>query len=195
VRAQSRDISRECCTFNGFVTVCPFERLTGAGTSDRLHTTVSGVFTPVAIRMGRFVRLFRTLARSYSGPFARGTFRIFVPGMFVHVELRHDGSDACRARTIGRLPSNPGNKGVRHDPRHDQTLVVRAHGLNPGTVDVYVVCKHFTTPEFVVKDLNSTVWLVRTGPVRKVLCTKGLSTNGPRMKTVYIAILGFFISP
>ena len=67
---------------------------------------------------------FRTTFRTFGpirtrGPFARGTFRIFVPGMFCAyqiVGLRREGSDASRARTIRILPSNPGSQGARHDP-------------------------------------------------------------------------------
>jgi len=78
------------------------------------------------------------------------------------------------------------------EPSEDshQTLVIRAHGMIPRTVDVYIVCKHFTTAEFLVNDQNSAARLVRTGPVRKipstkgptrmVPCTKGLCTNGSR---------------
>jgi len=55
--------------------------------------------------------------------------------------------DTVKARTLP-VPKPSGDS--------DQTLVIRAHGMIPRTVDVYIVCKHFTTALLLVNDLNST---------------------------------------
>jgi len=89
-----------------------------------------GVISHIPEGVGRFhtwdhsTWTFRTTF-SYLGPFVLGPFRSWDLSYFRtrHVLIKvWEGSDASRARTIRRLPSNPGSQGAGMIPPHGRCL-------------------------------------------------------------------------